>query len=183
MNIADSTSFTFQFSERPSDQTLGSIKLRIFDNSANLSNESIINPAVVNWRVNDRSSLARRAFAGRYYLKTFQANNVVQILPKCYPWGNFFSLNTATELNIPNDRKISNLANTNTLKCFLSDDPARRFLNDEFQIILRQSFNFCPHQNDELWTENRIKWRLTIKSWIFVGLSLTKNSVKTQLTS
>ena len=160
MNIADSTSFTFQFSERPSDKTLGSIKRRIFDNSANLSNESIINPAVVNWRVNDRSSLARRAFAGRYYLKTFQANNLVQISPKCYPWGNFFSLNTATELNIPNDRKISNLANTNTLKCFLSDEPARRFLNDEFQIILRQSFNFLPAS--KRWVMNWKSYQMTI---------------------
>ena len=71
-----------------------------------------VNLAIANWRENDRNlyTLSFENFQGK--------NN---------PWNNFFSLNTMSVLNIPQDRKRNNLNNTNTLKCYFSDEPARGF--------------------------------------------------------
>ena len=71
-----------------------------------------VNLAIANWRENDRNlyTLSFENFQGK--------NN---------PWNNFFSLNTMSVLDIPQDRKRNNLNNTNTLKCYFSDEPARGF--------------------------------------------------------
>ena len=73
--------------------------------------------------------------------KLSQQNKIRKII-------SFPLINNTTVLNISNDRERNNMKNTNTLKCYSSDEPARGFLvGDEcrshcFIVLSKRDFNF-----------------------------------------
>ena len=76
----------------------------------------------------------------------------------------FFSLNTTTVFNIPNDRTRNNLKNRKTLKCYSSDEPARGFtaMNAKVTVLPKRDLN-------HIYTEASINRRLVKKGWNFSG--------------
>ena len=81
-------------------------------------------PAIVNWREQKVETCPRRS-------PSFE-----NFLGKKNSLDNFFSLHTTTVLNIPNDSKRSNLKDTNIMKCYSSDEPARGFLGNECRNVI-----------------------------------------------